>query len=145
MNSGGGVPAGDLSRLEEAMARIPDSHWYERVIDHLNRCDRAWSLSEVLGSADGPRPSRIERFTGDTERAIFQSDPLKADRIGRELYLAEVDRLAETLYVPNYRRDETRRFALMRDGAEFINALPGPADTSVVDRVTHHTGSLNWR
>jgi hypothetical protein len=145
MNSGGGVPAGDLSRLEEAMARIPDSYWYERVIDHLDRCDRAWRISEVLGSPDGPRPSRIERFTGDTERAIFQSDPLKADRIGRELYLAEVDRLAETLYVANYRRDEVRRYALMREGTEFINALPGPADPAVGTRVLTYLGSLNWR
>jgi hypothetical protein len=31
------------------------------------------------------------------ERAIFQSDPRKADRIGRELYLEEVDRQSETL------------------------------------------------
>ena len=145
MNSGGQVPAGDLSRLEEAMARIPDSYWYSRVVDHLDRCDRAWAISEVFGSADGPRPSRIERFTGDTERAIYQSDPIKADQIGREIYLREVDRLAETLYVANYRREEARRYGFMASGGEFVNALPGPADTSVVDRITHHTGTLNWR
>jgi hypothetical protein len=145
MNSGGGVPAGDLSRLEEAMARIPDSYWYSRVVEHLDRCDRAWAVSEVFGSPDGPRPSRIERFTGDTERAIYQSDPIKADQIGREVYLREVDRLAETLYVSNYRREESRRHGFWASGGEFVNALPGPADTSVVDRIAHHTGTSNWR
>ena len=145
MNSGGQIPAGDLSRLEEAMARIPDAHWYGRIVEHIDRCDRAWSTSEVYGSPDAPRPSRIERFTGDTERAIYQSDPIKADQIAREIYLREVDRLAESLYVANYRREEVRRYAFSASGGEFINALPGPADTSVVDRVTAYTGSLNWR
>jgi hypothetical protein len=145
MNSGGQIPAGDLARLEEAMARIPDGHWYERVIDHLDRCDRAWRLSEVYGSEDGPMPSRIERFTGDTERAIYQSDPLKAEQIGREIYLREVDRLAETLYVANYRREEVRRYAFSASGGEFINALPGPADPSVGTRIMSYTNSLNWR
>ena len=46
-----------------------------------------------------------------------------------------MDRLAETLYVPNYRRPEVRRYAFERAGAEFIMAVPGPADTAVGSRV----------
>ena len=53
------------------------------------------------------------------------SDPLKGDEYFREIYLREVDRLAETLYVPNYRRPEVRRYAFERAGAEFIMAVPG--------------------
>ena len=144
-NSGGGVPAGDLARLEEAMARVPDSFFYAQVVNHLSRCDKAWELSEVYRSTDQPMPSRVERITGDTERAIFQSDPLKSDQMLREIYLREVDRLAETLYVPNYRREEVRRYAFERSGAEFIMAVPGPADTCVGTRIMAATGSLNWR
>ena len=40
-----------------------------------------------------------------------------------------------TLYVPNYRRPEVRRYAFERSGAEFIMAVPGPADTAVGTRM----------
>lgn len=139
------MPAGDVARLEEAMVRIPDSYFYGRITEHLDRCDRAYRLSEVFLSADQPQPSRIERITGDTERAIFQSDPIKSSRDYWEIYLREVDRLAETLYVANYRREEVRRYAFERSGAEFIMAVPGPADTAVGTRVATAIGSMNWR
>ena len=139
------IPAGDLAQLEEAMARIQDSYWYAQILNHLDRCDRAWRLSEVFRDETAPMPNRIERITGDTERAIYQSDPLKSDQIYREIYLREVDRLAESLFVPNYRRDEVRRYAYARTGAEFIMAVPGPADTSVSTRIALHTGSFSWR
>lgn len=144
-NTGAQIPAGDTARLEEAMARVPDSYWYERILDHLNRCDRAWKVSEIFQDTTQPMPSRVERITGDTDRAIFQSDPIRADRDYREIYLREVDRLAETLYVPNYRREDVNRYAYERSGSEFIMAIPGPADTAVGTRITLHTGALNWR
>jgi len=144
-NSGAQVPAGDLARLEEAMARVPDAYFYARITEHLDRCDRAWRISEVLRDESVPMPSRVERIVGDTERAIYQSSPEQSDRIYREIYLREVDRLAETLYVPNYRREDVRRYAFERSGAEFIMAVPGPADTSVGTRVATLTGSTHWR
>ena len=45
--------------------------------------------------------SRQEEIGGDVSRTINTSDPLKSDDYMREIYLREVDRLAETLYVPN--------------------------------------------
>jgi hypothetical protein len=145
VNVGANLPAGDIARLEEAMARIPDSYFYARVIEHLDRCDKAYRVSQVFRVEDQPQPSRIERITGDTDRAIFQSDPLKAAKDYREVYLREVDQLAETLYVANYRREQVRRYAFERSGAEFIMAIPGPADTAVGTRVLQATGSMNWR
>lgn len=145
MNTGANLPAGDIARFEEAVARIPDSYWYERVTEHLDRCDKAYRVSQVFRDETQPQPSRIERITGDTERAIYQSDPVKADRDYWEIYLREVDRLAETLYVPNYRRDEVRRYAFERAGVEFIMAVPGPADTSVGTRLVQYTGFSSWR
>ena len=144
-NTGANLPAGDIARLEEAMARIPDSYFYSRVIEHLDRCDKAYKLSQVFRVETQPQPSRIERITGDTDRAIFQSDPIKADKDYREIYLREVDRLAETLYVANYRRDEVRRYAFARSGGEFIMSIKGPADTAVGTRVSQAVGSMNWR
>jgi hypothetical protein len=127
------------------MARVPDSYFYARVLEHLDRCDKAYKVSQIFRVEDQPQPSRIERITGDTDRAIYSSDPLKADRDYREVYLREVDRLAETLYVANYRRDEVRRYAFERAGAEFIMAIPGPADTAVGTRIAQATGSISWR
>ena len=147
-NAGAQVPAGDRARLEEAMALVPDEYWYNQIQYHLKRCDVAWTASAAIpdsyGQNDGgdssPRdfllnPSRQEVITGDVQRIIQQSDPLKGDEYFREIYLREVDRLAETLYVPNYRRPEVRRYAFERAGAEFIMAVPGPADTSVGSRM----------
>ena len=144
-NVGAGIPAGDIARLEEAMARVPDEYWMNQLLNQLDRCDKAWKLSEVFRSEEQPMPSRVERITGDTDRAIYQSDPIKSDRDYREIYLREVDRLAESLYVANYRRDEVRRYAFERAGAEFIMCVPGPADTAVNTRVAQVTGSFNWR
>ena len=145
INVGANIPAGDIARLEEAMCRIPDSYWMDQLLNQLNRCDKAWKLSEVFRNEEQPMPSRVERITGDSDRAIYQSDPIKSNRDYREIYLQEVDRLAESLYVANYRREEVRRYAFERAGSEFIMAIPGPADTSVNTRVALATGSFNWR
>lgn len=147
MNEGAQVPAGDMARFYEAVNRIPNSHWYERITAQLDRCDRAWEASEVLrGVADSGQiaPSRTQRIFGDANRSIEVSDPLSADSQYREIYLREVDRLAETLYVPNYRREDVRRYAFERSGGEFIRSIPGPADTSVGTRLLEASGGMAW-
>ena len=148
-NAGAQIPAGDRARLEEAMALVPDELWFNEIIYHIKRCDIAWKTSAYLPD-DYLDPngtgvvnfSRQEIIDGDVQRNINTSDPLKGDEYFREIYLREVDRLAETLYVPNYRRPEVRRYAFERAGSEFIMAVPGPADTAVGSRM--HL-NLVWR
>ena len=142
-NAGAQIPAGDRARLEEAMALVPDELWLDEIAYHLKRCDNAWKVSayfpdDVLdpNGTGTVNFSRQEVIAGDVQRTINTSDPLKGDEYYREIYLREVDRLAETLYVANYRRPEVRRYAFERSGAEFIMAIPGPADTSVGSRIT---------
>ena len=137
INAGAQIPAGDRSRLEEAMALVPDEFWYGQIVNHVRRCDTAWDNSEYFPtSANGsPNYSRLEQIAGDVQRTIATSDPLKGDEYFREIYLREVDRLAETLYVANYRRPEVKRYAFDRSGSEFIMAVPGPADTAVGSRI----------
>ena len=141
-NSGAELPAGDRARLEEAMARIPDEYWYNQIVYQIKRCDIAWEASAFFpddyNSIDGQGRinfSRLEQISGDVDRTIATTDTLKADADFREVYLRECDRLAESLYVGNYRRPEVRRYAFDRSGSEFIMAIPGPADTSVGSRV----------
>ena len=141
-NSGAQIPAGDRARLEEAMSLVPDELWYNEIVYHIKRCDIAWKASAAIPDdyfdSNGSRilnPSKQEVIGGDVQRTISTSDPLKGDEYFREIYLRECDRLAETLYVPNYRRPEVRRYAFERAGAEFIMAVPGPADTAVGTRI----------
>ena len=141
-NSGAQLPAGDRARLEEAMSLVPDEYWYEELVYHIKRCDIAWKASAAIPDdyfePNGTRtlnPSRQEVIDGDVSRTINTSDPLKGDEYFREIYLRECDRLAESLYVANYRRPEVRRYAFDRAGAEFIMAVPGPADTAVSGRI----------
>lgn len=148
---GAPVPAGDAARLEEALATIGSIYQVQQIRDHLDRCDRAWKASEVLPSDYGQpggslllNPSRTEVLSGDVERSISVSEPLKADSIFRELYLREVDRLAETLYVANYRRPDVRSFAFLRSGAEYISSVPGPADTAIAGTIQLATRGSNW-
>jgi hypothetical protein len=148
-NAGAQMPAGDRARLEEAMALVPDELWYNEIVYHIKRCDNAWKVSAYLpddilsGSGEGiVNFSRQEIISGDVQRTISQSDPLKGDEYFREIYLRECDRLAETLYVANYRRPDVRRYAYDRAGSEFIMAVPGPADTAVAARMVLHT---MWR
>ena len=148
-NAGAQLPAGDRARLEEAMALIPDEYWYNQVVYHLKRCDNAWQVSayfpdDILDPEGSGivNFSRQEVLSGDVQRTISTSDPLKGDEYFREIYLRECDRLAETLYVANYRRPEVRRYAFDRAGSEFIMAVPGPADTAVGSRMTLAT---EWR
>ena len=137
INAGAQIPAGDRARLEEAMALVPDEYWYNQIVNHIRRCDTAWDNSEYFpsDSSGSPNYSRLEQIAGDVQRTIATSDPLKGDEFFREIYLREVDRLAETLYVANYRRPEVRRYLFDRSGSEFIMAVPGPADTAVGTRI----------
>ena len=146
INSGAQIPAGDRARIEEAMCLIPDEYWYTEILFQLGRCERAWRASSAIpddygqpGGSSLLNPTRTEVIVGDVNRSIQTSDPLKGDEYFREIYLREVDRLAESLYVPNYRRPEVRRYAFERSGSEFIMAVPGPADTAVGSRISLHT------
>ncbi len=76
------VPAGDYSRLEEAMNTIPDSYFYDKVIIQLGRCDTAEKKTEVATSPS----TRIENIVGDVDRTIRSSN-------ARELFVAPRSKL----------------------------------------------------
>ena len=95
-NAGAQIPAGDRARLEEAMALVPDELWYNEIVYHIKRCDIAWKASAAIpddyfepGGSRILNPSRQELISGDVERSISTSDPLKGDEYFREIYLRE--------------------------------------------------------
>ena len=132
------VPAGDYARLEEAMNTIPDSFFNDRIIIQIGRCDTPEKKTEVASTPS----TRLETIAGDVDRTIRSSNAKDALKIWSEIYLYETNRLAGILYVPNYKDPMQARYRYERSGAEFIQALPGPADTAVGSRM--HLAE-NWR
>ena len=135
------VPAGDQARLEEAMNNVQDSFWYDKIVEQISRCDEAEKRTDMTGSVnnDAVPKSRIESILGDVDRTISTSDFKETLKTWTQIYLYETDRLALHLYVPNYRNPEQARYRFNREGAEFIQALPGPADVAVGTRIVLET------
>ena len=132
------VPAGDFARLEEAMNTVPDSFFVDKIIVQIGRCDTAEKKTEVASTPS----TRLETNAGDVDRTIRSSNAKEALKIWSEIYLYETNRLAGILYVANYKDPVQARYRYERSGAEFIQALPGPADTAVGSRM--HLAE-NWR
>jgi len=83
--------------------------------------------------------NRIENIAGDVSRTIATTDFKETLKTWTTIYIYETDRLALHLYVPNYRNPEQARYRFDREGAEFIQALPGPADVAVGTRLMFAT------
>ena len=131
------IPAGDQARLEEALNNVQDSFWVSKFVEQLGRCDEAEKRTDMTGSINNdtlPR-NRIESIAGDVDRTVATSDFRETLKTWTEIYIYETDRLAMHLYVPNYRNPAQARYRFNREGAEFIQALPGPADVAVGTRL----------
>lgn len=128
------VPAGDYSRLEEALNTVPDSYFYDKIVIQIGRCDTAEKKTEVASNPN----TRLESIIGDVDRTIRSSNAAEALKVWNQIYLYETNRLASILFVPNYKDEYQARYRYERSGAEFIQALPGPADTAVGSRIYLH-------
>ena len=106
-------------------------------MEQVSRCDEAEKRTDMTGSVNNnslPK-NRIESILGDVDRTVSTSDFRETLKTWTQIYIYETDRLAMHLYVPNYRNPEQARYRFNREGAEFIQALPGPADVAVGTRL----------
>ena len=133
------VPAGDYARLLEACNSVPSEFYYDKIVQQIERCEEAERLTEL---ATGRATRRQETMLGEVSRSISIQDKREVTRVWRENYLYECDRLAQMLYVPNYRDPVASRYRFERSGGEFIQAIPGPPDVSRSDRLYFRA---NWR
>lgn len=133
------VPAGDFARLQLACNSIPSQFFYDKIVQQIERCEEAERLSEL---ATGRATSRQEIILGDVSRTISVQDKREVANIWRENYIYETDRLAQLLFVANYRNPMTNRFRFERSGASYVQALPGAPSMSRADRIYFAT---NWR
>ena len=127
------VPAGDYARLEESLNSVPDAVFHDKIILQIGRCDAAEKKTQLASFEDTFQvPStRVEGIVGDVDRTIRSSSIKEALKLWDEVYMYETNRLAQILYVPNYKDPMQARYRYERSGAEFIQALPGPADTAI--------------
>lgn len=128
-----GIPAGDLSRLEEALDTVKSDYLMQKLLEQLDRCDRAEQASELTGP-QGIRFQTREKYGGDIERGIVRESS-KDQGIWWEAFLKETDRLAQQLWVANYQRESSLRYRFERSGGAFIDIIPGVADTCGVSRM----------
>ncbi len=127
----GGIDAGDLAEVEDACDAVPDDYTYGRIKEQLDTCDEAHETAKL--NSDRTRYSTRELYTGDLNRAIVRENS-KDNRLWKEEYFNETEELARLLWVPNYRAPGMERYRFSRAAGAFINAIPGPADTSVSSR-----------
>ena len=123
----------------EATTSIPSEYYYDKIVAQIERCEEAERFTEL---ATGDASSRQETILGDVQRSITVQDKQQVARVWRENYLYETGRLAEMLYVANYKDPVAARYRFERSGGEFIQALPGPPDVSRADRLYFFA---NWR
>ena len=135
------IPAGDLARIEEALNNVQDSFWFSKIVEQVGRCDEAEKRTDMTGILNNniTPAGRRENIAGDVDRTISTTDYKDTLKTWTGIYLYETDRLAQHLYVPNYRNPEQARYRFNREGAEFIQALPGPADVAVGTRLMFAT------
>jgi hypothetical protein len=125
------IPVGDAARLEEQMNKLPNDYQVNQIRYFIDRCDRALINSDQsdLGSY-----SQKQLITGDINRTTL-TQTNRDSRVDYENYLLETDRLAYRLNVANYQRPEQGRYRWERFGMEYVQALPGVADTCTGDRL----------
>ncbi len=133
------VPAGDYSRLLLACNSIQSQFYYDKIVQQLERCEDAEELSEL---ATGRATSRQEIILGDVSRTINVQEKQEVAKIWRENYVFETDRLAQMLYVANYRNPMVSRYRFERSGATYLQAMPGAPTMSRADRIYFAT---DWR
>ena len=123
-----GIAAGDVARLEEAFDRVFDIYQFRRIVAILDRCDSVFDDWFNAGSKEVTK----ELISGDINRSVVRTiDPIKARKAAHDRYIECVSELAQQLWVANYRSESILRFRFERSGGEYLNLLPGVADTAV--------------
>lgn len=122
------IPAGDAARLELQIQSLPDDYTVRQILTHLDRCDRAFEESET-------GYDRKQIVVGDINRSTITSTNKDFIQLWRA-YLAETDRLAYLLNVPNYADPEQGYGRWVRYGDVSVLASSiGVPDTCVGDRI----------
>lgn len=109
------------------MNNIPSNRIKDYVIKLLDRLD---VLYETLDPTSRVRFAYKELVSGEINRSVVRDDPRAIIRDWKRLYDEGVDELCRRLGIANY-NDPSQRWRYVREGGAYVNAIPGPADTSI--------------
>lgn len=123
------VPAVDVARLMKAMTDLPDEWTKSRVISHIDRCETSYALTHLSDdtlleiSKDTRSVTRTGTFPSATNRIQQQYDRFWATKV--KAYEYDVQILATTLSVRNYRDLENAVNAYLNDKGVYIESVRG--------------------
>jgi hypothetical protein len=125
----GGIPAGDAAVLEKAMDSVFDNYQFNRLIELLDECDILYTHWRSM-SVDSQVSKEL--ISGDINRSVIRTlDPKMARKQSWEAYMMMVNQIAQNLWVPNYRDDVYQRYRFERGAGDYLNLVPGVADTAI--------------
>jgi hypothetical protein len=134
------VSPADYSRLLEACNNIPSDFYYSKILEQIERCNRAEVYTELASNRGA---SQQETILGQGEevlnRTITIQDNRKMMRVWRENYLYECDRLSSILHVVNYKDPTIAHSRFIATEGDFIQSLPGPPNPALYDDVFFST------
>lgn len=131
LGTGAGIPQ-LVAQLEAAFKAIRSATQATYISSILDRCDNSFKQAYP----DNLSLGRVEQIAGDVNRSIQQYNQIDDFPKIWEVYLIQVDLLAQELRVDNCRRLENPRFSSNFSGAEYITVVPGPNDTSTGASIT---------
>jgi hypothetical protein len=131
MASSTGIDEGDVRAVEQAVVTIRDKTIYDYILSQLDRCDRAYSMTEMVNE---PAYKKL-LYTGDLNRARIDFEIAESSRLWNENYLLECDKLGKILNCPNYWRPEVEQQRRQRLAAVYVYPIDGPADTCIISQL----------
>lgn len=119
----GGIPAGDLARIIEAVRNIPDDKTVGYIQVQLDNCDVAFN---DIKDAAKTQTVMAETYAGDINRTVARAQKnLQVAEFYWKIYYMHVDQLARTLWCPEFRTPDSDYYRFARSGGEYVNSLPG--------------------
>lgn len=120
------TPAIDLARLYRAMKEVPDIWTLGRLSGLIQRCEDAYSNS--VYNADTLYNTSLRTTTSESSSSTLSQDALTSNEKIRHYY-NEIEFLATSLGVRNYRNPEQAINAYLMDGGTYIKSIPGADGT----------------
>lgn len=126
------IDVADVSRVEMACNEIYSDFQKSMIEDLLDKADLTYEQRFMV--TNNWFDAR-EIYEGDINRASRRQEPQKQQRIWQEEYLRVTNEIAKVLRVTNYNAPDSWAYTHYRNEGTYINAIPGPADTSVSSRI----------